>query len=210
MLPPLLLLLLVPLLPLVPELLLRGFSRSEVPDQLVPKPLQAPGHADCGVWQTLFTQRCELTTEWLVQSQYTTRQSEGAWHASPGALPFGLTVDVGLPPPTVVVPPVPIVLLVPLEPEEEREPAPPSPPVPTVDPPEHAKSAALIRVVAVMKPREPALRALRALRAVRALKAVARVFTIVSMSKEGARRAPAAALSTARAMARRVRVIGET
>jgi hypothetical protein len=62
----LLLLLLVPLLPLVPlvpELLLRGFSRSEVPDQLVPKPLQAPGHADCGVWQTLFTQRCELTTE---------------------------------------------------------------------------------------------------------------------------------------------------
>ncbi len=56
-------LLLLLLLPLVPALLLRGFSRSEVPDHVVLKPLQAPGHADCGVWQTLFTHRCELTTE---------------------------------------------------------------------------------------------------------------------------------------------------
>jgi hypothetical protein len=60
---------LLPLLLLLVLVLVRGFSRSAVPDHAVPKPEQAPGHADCGVWQTLFTQRCALTTEWLVQSQ---------------------------------------------------------------------------------------------------------------------------------------------
>ncbi|MDB4933299.1 MAG: hypothetical protein JWP87_271 [Labilithrix sp.] len=153
-----------PLVPLVP-LLLRGFSTSAVPAHVLPKPMHAPGHPDAGVWHTAFTHRCELTTEWFAQSQYTIKQSLAALQRSPGALPDGFTVAVPVPIVPSVVPVVPLVPLVPLDP------APPSPvPLPLVVLAEHAPRA-------IAKPRNP----------------TPRIFTLVSVRPRRAHHAPGAA-----------------